>query len=218
MKLLLAALLLCLAIPAGAMNVSPMGQALEANASTGILRIHNDSKEEKRYQVMVDALTVGADGQKVQTPSSDLTFYPATVITLKAGATQTLRWKRNSPPSAQEKAYLVIIREEPVTVPADTGSETMGMKLVFTPRFLNPWVFVPHGAKPSLSVHREGSGLVFVNTGTATAPLTQVSYGGKSIPGNHLVLPGERYLLQAEGVGKEVHFVSRGVAQSLSVD
>jgi len=218
MKLLISLLLLCLALPAGAMNVSPMGQALEANASTGILRIHNDTKEEKRYQVVVDALTVGTDDQKVQTPSSDLAFFPATVITLKPGATQTLRWKRTTPPSSQEKAYLVIIREEPVTVPTDIESESVGMKLVFTPRFLNPWVFVPQGAKPSLSAHREGRDLVFVNTGTATAPLTQVSFGGKPISGNYLVLPGERFRLPAEGAGKEVHFVSRGVAQSLSVD
>lgn len=216
MKHLLVALLACLVLPAGATSVSPMGQALEATATTGTLRIHNESKETKRYQVMVDALSVGPAGERTQAASSDLSFYPSTVITLKPGATQTLRWKRNMPTSTQEKAYLVIIREEPSSSVEDAAG--VAVKLRYTPRFLNPWVFVPHGAKPSLSVKREGSDLVFFNSGTATAPLTQVSFAGQSIPGNFLVLPGERFRLPADGTGREVHFVSRGVAQSLPVD
>ncbi|WP_140722543.1 hypothetical protein [Pseudomonas sp. Hp2] len=192
-----------------------MGQALEATATTGTLRIHNESQAAKRYQVLVDGLSVGPAGERIQAASADLAFYPSSVVTLKPGATQTLRWKRTTTASVQEKAYLVIIREEPVSV-EDTGG--VGFKLHYTPRFINPWVFVPPGAKPALSVTREGSDLVFFNRGTATAPLTQMSFAGNPIPGNFLVLPGERFRLRVEGTGREVHYVSRGVAQSLPVD
>lgn len=96
MKAILAALLLCLALPASAMTASPMGQTLEASATTGALRIRNDSKGVKRYQVMVDVMSVGANGQKTFTPSTDFSFYPATVLELAPGKIQTLRWKRIS--------------------------------------------------------------------------------------------------------------------------
>lgn len=217
MKRLILAIALCVSLPVWSMSVSPMGQALEANASTGTLRIRNDNKGEKRYQVVVDALTVDANGQKVHTPSSDLSFYPASVITLKPGAIQTLRWKRNTPPSAQEKAYQIIITETPLDN-ADAITNANGMQVSVTPRMLNPWVFVPAGAKPELSASKEPGYIVFRNTGTATAPLVNVSYAGAAAPGTFLVLPGERLKIQVNGSGKEVNFTSRGVAQSLAVE
>lgn len=217
MKRLILAISLCVSLPVWSMSVSPMGQALEANASTGTLRIRNDNKGEKRYQVVVDALTVDTNGQKIHTPSSDLSFYPASVITLKPGAIQTLRWKRNTPPSAQEKAYQIIITETPLDN-ADAVGNANGMQIVVSPRMLNPWVFVPIGAKPVLSASSETGYIVFRNTGTATAPLVNVTYAGAAVPGTFLVLPGERLKIKVDRTGKEVTFTSRGVAQSLAVE
>lgn len=217
MKAILAALLLCLSLPVWSMSVMPMGQTLEANASVGTLRIHNNSKGAKRYQIVVDALTVDANGQRITTPSSDLTFYPASVFTLKPGATQTVRWKRNTPTSTQEKAYQVIISETPLDS-ADAVPSGAGMNLTVAPRMINPWVFVPLGAKPALSAHREAGNLVIHNTGSATAPLVGMSYGGKELPGVYLVLPGERLKLPTKATGSKIQFSSRGVAQTLAVE
>jgi P pilus assembly chaperone PapD len=194
-----------------------MGQTLEANASTGTVRIYNNNNGQKRIQIVVDALTVGADGQKIRTPSSDLSFYPASVITLKPGAVQTLRWKRNTPPSAQEKAYQIIITETPMDA-EDAITDSSGMKVSLSPRILNPWVFVPAGAKPVLTASSEDGFLVFRNIGTATASLVNVIYAGSVVPGNFLVLPGERLKIKVDRTGKEVSFTSRGVAQSLAVE
>lgn len=199
------------------MAVTPMGQTLEANASTGTMRVYNNNNGQKRIQIVVDALTVGADGQKIRTPSSDLSFYPASVITLKPGAVQTLRWKRNTPPSAQEKAYQIIITETPLDA-EDAITDSSGMKVSLSPRMLNPWVFVPAGAKPVLSASMDKGYLVFRNSGTATASLVNVIYAGAVVPGNFLVLPGERLKIKVDRTGKEVSFTSRGVAQSLAVE
>lgn len=237
MKRLILAIALCVSLPVWSMAVTPMGQTLEANASTGTMRIYNNNNGQKRIQIVVDALTVGADGQKIRTPSSDLSFYPASVITLKPGAVQTLRWKRNTPPSDKEKAYQIIITESPMDA-EDAITDSSGMKVSLSPRMLNPWVFVPAGAKPALSaVHevvqeagsevidgkkrdvlRSVNYLVFHNTGTATASLVNVSYAGAVVPGNFLVLPGERLKIKVDRTGKEVSFTSRGVAKSLAVE
>ena len=217
MKRLILAIALCVSLPVWSMAVTPMGQTLEANASTGTMRIYNNNNGQKRIQIVVDALTVGADGQKIRTPSSDLSFYPASVITLKPGAVQTLRWKRNTPPSAQEKAYQIIITETPMDA-EDAITDSSGMKVSLSPRMLNPWVFVPVGAKPALSATREDGYLVFRNTGTATASLVNVIYAGSVVPGNFLVLPGERLKIKVDRTGKEVSFTSRGVSQSQAVE
>ncbi len=217
MKRLFLAIALCVSLPVWSMAVTPMGQTLEANASTGTVRIYNNNNGQKRIQIVVDALTVGADGQKIRTPSSDLSFYPASVITLKPGAVQTLRWKRNTTPSAQEKAYQIIITETPMDA-EDAITDSSGMKVSLSPRMLNPWVFVPTGAKPILSASKDNGYLVFQNTGTATASLVNVSYAGAVVPGNFLVLPGERLKIKVDRTGKEVSFTSRGVAQSLAVE
>ena len=68
MKAILAALLLCFVLPAGAMTVSPMSQALESTAATGSIRIQNDANSKKRYQIVVDLMSVGPTGEKVLTP------------------------------------------------------------------------------------------------------------------------------------------------------
>ena len=219
MKAILAALLLCFVLPAGAMTVSPMSQALESAVATGSIRIQNDAKGKKRYQIVVDLMSVGPTGEKVLTPSNDLTFFPSSLIELAPGKVQTLRWKRSDPGSAQEQAYQVRIAELPLDS-ADAVSGGLGVSVPIPLRMINTWVFASPGAKPSLKVQREDGFLVFHNAGTATAPVSKVSYGGQSIPGTHFVLPGERLSLKVEASSAgTVSFLGRGgVPQTLPVE
>ena len=217
MKAILAALLLCLALPASAMTASPMGQTLDANTTTGALRIRNDSKGEKRYQVMVDMITLGADGKKVFTPSTDFTFFPSSVLTLAPGKIQTLRWKRNANQPGREAVYRVELRETPLDN-ADAMPIGQGASVNIRPRMLLPWLFVPHGAKPDLRAHREADFLVLENAGTGTARLHKIAYAGNKDPGPQLVLPGERLRLKVESSAPTVSFILVGTLQTLAVE
>ncbi|WP_423171083.1 fimbrial biogenesis chaperone [Stenotrophomonas maltophilia group sp. CASM26] len=219
MKAIFAALLLCFILPVGAMTVSPMSQALESTATTGSIRIQNDAKGKKRYQVVVDLMTVGPTGEKVLRPSNDLMFFPSSLIELDPGKVQTLRWKRSNLEAAHEQAYQIRITELPLDN-TDAVSVGQGVNVPIPLRMINTWVFVPPGAQPSLNVRRKNGYLVFHNTGNATAPVSKVSYGGQSVPGTHFVLPGERLLLKVEtSSAARVSFIGRGgVAQSLPVE
>ncbi|RYZ23860.1 MAG: molecular chaperone [Chitinophagaceae bacterium] len=219
MKPFFAALLLSLAIPAAAMTVSPLAQILDQTTTTGSVRIQNDGKGEKRYQILVDRYTVDAEGRRVMVPATDLVFFPSTVITLGPGKIQTLRWKRPLSSDGREVAYQVEIREEPLDkLDAVTSA---GFLVTLRPRVLLPWVFTPAGAKPALSAHHEVVGnvqyLTFVNRGTATAPLQKISYGANPI-GPQFVLPGERLRVKVATRAAEVKFDLRGAAQSLAVE
>ena len=217
MKAILAALLLCLALPASAMTASPMGQTLDANTTTGALRIRNDSKGAKRYQVLIDVISIGADGKKVFTASPDFAIFPSSVLTLAPGKIQTLRWKRNNAQPGREVVYQVEIRETPLD-DADAVSIGQGASVNIRPRMLLPWAFVPHGAKPDLRAHREDGFLVFENAGTATAGLQKIAYAGNKDPGPQLVLPGERLRIKTQASAPSVSFVMKGVAQTLAVE
>lgn len=237
MKAILAVLLLCLAMPASAITASPMGQTLDPNTTTGSLRILNNSKGAKRYQVLVDVMSVGADGQKVFTPTTEIAFYPATVIpSLGPGKIQTLRWKRPATPG-REVIYQVELREEPLD-DDDAVVVTQGMSVNLRPRMLLPWAFVPPGATPVLSARHETATelvrevvngktvevprtflyLVFENAGSATASIQKISYAGQPDPGPQLVLPGERLRLKVSASAREVKFTQKGVAQTLAVE
>jgi P pilus assembly chaperone PapD len=220
MKPFFAALMLSLAIPAAAMTVSPLAQSLDQNTTTGSVRIQNDGKGEKRYQILVDRYTVDAEGRRVMVPATDLVFFPSTVITLGPGKIQTLRWKRPLSADGREVAYQVEIREEPLDK-LDAVTSAQGFLVTLRPRVLLPWVFTPAGAKPAISAHHEVVGnvqyLTFVNRGTATAPLQKISYGANPI-GPQFVLPGEHLRVKVATRAAEVKFDLRGAAQSLAVE
>ena len=218
------------------MTVSPLAQILDQTTTTGSVRIKNDGKGEKRYQILVDTFTVDADGRRVMLPATDLVFFPSSVITLGPGKIQTLRWKRPPSTDGREVAYQVEIREEPLDQ-LDAVKSAQGFMVTLRPRMLLPWVFTPAGAMPALSAHletfqervKEGvkgkevevvrnvQYLTFVNRGTATAPLQKISYGANPI-GPQFVLPGERFRVKVTTRAGEVKFDQRGVAHSLVVE
>ena len=152
MKPIFLALLLCIVLPASAMTVSPLAQILDQTTTTGSVRIKNDGKGEKRYQILVDKFTVDAEGRRVMVPATELEFFKSTVITLGPGKVQTLRWKRPLSADGREVAYQVEIREEPLDK-LDAVTSAQGFLVTLRPRVLLPWVFTPAGAKPALSAH-----------------------------------------------------------------
>lgn len=192
MKAILVALLLCICVPASAASLSPMAQALPASTSTGAVQVINDSKIERRYQIVVDVMSVGVNGEKVKTPATDLRFYPTPIMTLGPGKTQTLRWKRTAPDTSREQLYWIQL------VPLDDGEVIQfsnGTSLKVKLGIQVPWAFTPKGMTSQLAARHEGDFLVFTNTGNAAASLSQVRYGTNPDLGVQLVLPGERLRL-----------------------
>ena len=217
MKAILFALLLCFSVPASAMSLTPLGQTLDSSTSTGTLRIRNDNKGEKRYQIVVDAWTVGANGEKIQTPTSNLTFYPSSVITLGPGKIQTLRWKRTGANASREQVYLIQVREIPLD-DADSIVSSQGVQLKISPTMKFPWLFAPKGATAQLSAHQDSQSLVLENRGSSSARISKISYAGIPDPGPQLVLPGERLHVKASTSASQVTFDLLGVALTLPVE
>jgi P pilus assembly chaperone PapD len=217
MKAFLLFLSLCVCTPAFALTVSPMGQTLDASTATGSLRIQNNSKGAKRYQILADVVTIGADGQKVRTPTTDLVFYPASVVTLETGKIRTLRWKRSAVSTSQPQTYIVTVKEMPLDQ-ADAVSIRPGASITYAPQMTFPWVFTPPNATPLLKARHEGNALVLINTGNGVAGLQHISYGGNPNPGSQIVLPGERLRLPAKASSNEVSFQLKGVMTTLPVE
>lgn len=237
MKSILLALLLCVSLPASAMSLTPLAQTLDQSTTTGTLRIYNDNQGEKRYQVVVDAWTAGPNGEKVQTATSDLTFYPSSVITLGPGKTQTLRWKRTGATPGKQQVYLVQVREVPLDR-TDTLPGPNGFHVAISPSFVFPWIYTAPGLSPSLSARHEAvqetvkkvvngkeiaavrtvQYLTLINTGNAAARVSSIRYGNLPDPGAQMVLPGERLRLKADKAAPRVDFELGDAPKSLLVE
>lgn len=217
MKAFLLFLSLCVCAPTFAMTITPLGQTLDQSTTTGSLRIQNNSKGTKRYQIVADVLSIGANGEKVQAPTSDLAFYPASIVVLEPGKIRTLRWKRSAVPSTQAQTYMITVQEMPMDQ-SDAVEIRTGMSVSLAPRMKFPWVFTPPSAAPVLSARHEGNALVLSNTGKGVAGLAHISYAGNPDPGAQVVLPGERLRLPAKASSNEVTFQLKGVLQTLSVE
>lgn len=215
MKSLYASLLLLLSLPASALTVSPMAQTLDQSASTGTLRIKSDEATTLRYQVMVDAWTVGPNGEKVMTPSTNLAFYPATVITLGPGKIQTLRWKRTGSMPGKQQVYFITVK--PLDPPT-TKAVINGASVLIGKQMGMAWTFTSPGLAPVLSAKREGANLVFHNAGNASARLSDIRYGGSVVSNLQLVLPGETLKLPVKASASTVDFVMKDAPHSLPVE
>lgn len=207
MKSLVLALSLLFASPAVmALGISPMDQHLSQSNKTGALMVVNTNAVSARYQVKVDRLTIDAQGNRVLTPTRDLVFYPASVFTLEAGRTQTLRWKRDQP-GTEEHIYVVDVVEDP-------QHESNAALITVKPRALLTWNFTTLDAAPSLKAI-SGGGTTLTNTGTALARLRNVAIDGKPLASSLRLAPGERFAMPA---GRTVSYELQGVAYTLAVE
>lgn len=215
MKAFLIALLFCVCLPVSAASLSPMAQGLSATTKTGAVQVKNDSKVERRYQIIADAMSVGPHGEKVLTPATDLTFYPSPIMTLGPGKTQTLRWKRTATDTNREQVYWIQV------VPLDDGEVVEfagGVQLKVKLGINVPWAFTPKGMTSNLSAFHEGDFLVLTNTGNAAASLSEVRYGTNGNLGVQLVLPGERLRLKVKARAAQVQVIQGGALHTLSVE
>ncbi|MBJ6983993.1 fimbria/pilus periplasmic chaperone [Luteimonas sp. MC1750] len=190
-----------------------MAQYLDASATTGVLRVENNTTSAKRYQILVDTWAADANGEKVRTPNSDITFYPS-LVQLEPGKTQAVRWKRNSPSASGELVYLITVRESGVK----SGEAIEGMQVDIEPEFLLPWAFTPPGAASKLSADYQAGQLTLRNTGTAAARISDLVFGDNPQPPVLLLLPGERVLLPMKQAAPTVRFKLGKTDQTLTLD
>jgi len=96
----------------GGFQVYPIRVFLNANESSTLMTVKNDSAERLRLQVAVMAWDQNKQGEMVLNPTDDIIFYP-TLLTINPGDQRNLRVGTHAKGVAKEKSYRIIIEELP---------------------------------------------------------------------------------------------------------
>ncbi|HHA2457778.1 TPA: molecular chaperone [Stenotrophomonas maltophilia] len=209
-KIVLAAAL-ATSFAAGAIEVSPVVAVFSPSQKTGVLALTNTDSTPKTYQVSAEAWAV-ENGEQTRVATNDLIFRPS-LVTIQPGKRQVIRYlKTNS--TGDEQAYRVRVQEiiDPEVAKLPGLHQTVKID--------SPWFWRAKDAQPKLAASWQGGRLVVVNTGTATAQLTNLTAGAENKNGLvGYVLPSQtfRMTLKANTAPASVNVVVNGVAQELAV-
>ncbi len=196
------------AAPVGGLSISPLAQTLAPSQKSGQMVISNANSKPVTLQVFVDKWTTAGPGDRelteaeqkercqsgkhdnqMLTPTTEIRFAPS-VMTLKPGATQTVRYIMTAPEGAPEQAYRVCVKE----LPSPEALAQARGRVIITTSMIFPWIWRAADAKPQLSAHWSQGDLVVKNAGTATAQLVNLQAGSVSKHGlQGYVLPGETH-------------------------
>lgn len=121
MLVCVALLTLSAAAQASQFQVSPVRLDLSAQASSGLLKVHNRSAEPIRFQVTGFAWRQGPAGEVRLLRTKDLTFFPS-MLTVQAGSSRKVRVGALTPQGATEQTYRVIVEELPPLKRAGTDA------------------------------------------------------------------------------------------------
>lgn len=102
-------------------QVSPVRLELSSHASSGLLRVLNQSSEPIRFQVTAFAWNQGIDGQMQLQPTKDISFFPS-MLRVKPGQSRKIRVGALVSPGRAERTYRVFIEELPPLRPPPAGS------------------------------------------------------------------------------------------------
>jgi len=170
--IILAACLLTLvtrATPARASNfeVTPVRLPLSAQASSGLLSVHNQSAEPLRFQVTAFAWSQATNGEMILTPPQELVVVPPQ-LTLNPGETRNLRIGTLVGFSATEKTYRVFVEElPPMNPPNSTPNAIRVLTKMGIPVFLQGQAPTPAPRIDGLSVQQGRLVFSLNNTGNA---------------------------------------------------
>lgn len=191
-----------------AISVAPTIQTLAPSQKSGQVVVTNKSLTESTIQVFVDKWSVADGNQPTLTPeeaskrckiaaiasqnrypSTDIRLAPS-VMKLKPGASQIVRYVFTAPDGAPEHAYRVCVKEIPGP---DAKPNAQG--IIMASAMDGPWFWRSPEAKPQLSAQWSNGNLVVKNAGTATAQFVNLVAGSVSKKGLvGYVLPGETHV------------------------
>lgn len=216
-----------------AISVAPTIQTLAPSQKSGQVVVTNKSLTESTIQVFVDKWSVAEGDQQTLTPeeaskrckiaaiasqnrypSTDIRLAPS-VMKLKPGASQIVRYVFTAPDGAPEHAYRVCVKEIPGP---DAKPNAQG--IIMASAMDGPWFWRASDAKPQLSARWSNGSLVVKNTGTATAQFVNLDAGSVSKKGLvGYVLPGETHTfdLRVTTPTNRVKATINGAEQTLDV-
>ena len=132
------ALLSPVAASASSYIVNPTRVYLNANASSGLLTLKNESDQPLRMQVKAHQWAQGLDGEIQLSPTDDLIVFPA-LLTLKPGEERRIRVATAVPFGAVEKTYRIYVEElPPTTVEKSEGASVKILTRMGVPVFVQP--------------------------------------------------------------------------------
>ena len=206
-KLLLALSLAVVSQAATAQSVSPVVKVFPDDAKVGTALLHNTLDKTARFTVEVKHIYLGADGQIVREPATDVEFAPL-VVTLGPNKKQVILVKRTANVGGPERFYGVYITELP---------DSKKYQEVF--RAQMAWVFRnEQTTKPSLTAWWEKDALVIKNDGNASAMLSAFVVGDLVRNDLQWVLIGETKRIPFDGVKTPTMSVNvNGKTETLSV-
>lgn len=205
--LLLAGLLAGLASwPTSAQSVSPVYKVYPADTKVATALLHNTLDKTARFTVEVKHIYLGADGQIVREPATDVEFAPL-VVTLGPDKKQVILVKRTANVGGPERFYGVYITQLP---------DSKKYQEVFQAKMA--WVFRNDAAKPRLSAWWDKNELVIKNEGDASAMLSSFVVGDRTKEDMKWVLIGQTTRIPFDGARTATMSVNvNGKTETLSV-
>lgn len=155
-----------LAVPAGAMRVSPMVVEMESRGSEAVARIEvqNVNPGNLAFETRVYKMSFDENGNIVETPADDkfLVFPPQGVLPTGGRQVIRLQWV-GAPDLAASEAYYISVNQLPVELaPSTTDAVGARVQVLYNMRALA--VVAPPGAKPNVEVASARSVMVQLPT------------------------------------------------------
>jgi fimbrial chaperone protein len=124
---------------ASSFTVNPIKLVLTDKEQSALLTIQNQSSEELRFKILMQAWKQSPEGEMQLAETKDVVVYPA-LLTLPAGGERKLRVGATVPAGASEKAYRVFVEELPPLRSAkeNAKSEVRVLTKMGVPIFLRP--------------------------------------------------------------------------------
>lgn len=146
--------MLCVAVPASAMRVSPMVVEMESRGSDTVARVEvqNINPGKLAFETRIYRMNFDENGNIVETPADDsfLVFPPQGVLPTGGRQVIRLQWV-GAPDLAASEAYYVSINQLPVELaPSTTEDVGAQVQVLYNMRALA--VVAPPGAQPNVEV------------------------------------------------------------------
>lgn len=159
---------------AGQFGLAPMEVELGPQARTAAIRVFNSDKVPLSFQVDGFAWSQDEAGDPLQTPTSDLVFFPR-LLTVGPGEEGVVRVGLRQPLVAREQTFLMYVTERPT--PAQDGSAGSSLQLLLrvgAPVFVRPVKETYQLEWGAASLQGGGARFTLRNTGTRHQLLEEV--------------------------------------------
>jgi fimbrial chaperone protein len=174
---------------AGALRVSPSSLEFGVNAKSGVLSLLNEGSTRLLLQVTASEWSQNSEGKDMFSETSDIVFYPKTII-LEADGQQVIRVGTKGSPSSREKSYRLMIEEvsrsnDGALTEDKKKGRALGTRSTIL-LFVKPLAEQYSGEIKSIDLSGGAATITVMNTGNAHVTVTSVSMSGTASDGKEL--------------------------------